>query len=59
MRMSPRDLHRMVLALNKAGIGQETIAHNLGLHPGTVTAWLAAQRSSGRFSGTLREESGR
>ncbi len=45
MRMSPVTLHRMVLALHKAGVGQDTIANNLGLHPSTVSAWLAAQRS--------------
>lgn len=46
MRMSPVDLHRMVLALHKAGVSQETIAGNLGLHPATVAAWLESKRSN-------------
>ncbi len=46
MRMSPVNLHRMVLALHRAGVAQDTIANNLGLHPATVKAWLESWRHS-------------
>jgi transposase len=46
MRMSPVDLHRMVLALHRAGVANDAIATNLGLHPATVANWLDRRGSS-------------
>lgn len=43
-RKSPLELYHLALALHRAGWAPDHIADHLGLHPGSVTTWLASRR---------------